>query len=96
MKYLLIVGGDKIEQISVRLEERGVKVISHLDGRKPKLAIKDIPNKVDFVLVITDYINHNLSKVVKKKAHEKSIPIGYSKRSWNSISCEINKLIATL
>jgi len=96
MKYLLIVGGDKIEQISLRLEERGVKVISHLDGRKPKITVKEIPNKVDCVLIITDYINHNLSKVVKKKAQDKSIPIGYSKRSWHSISTEINKLITTL
>lgn len=95
MKYFLIAGGDKIEQISVRLEQQGVKVISHLDGRKPKLILKEIPRKVDFVLVITDYINHNLSNVVKKKAQEKSIPICFSKRSWNSIACEINKMIAS-
>ncbi|WP_191565494.1 DUF2325 domain-containing protein [Metabacillus idriensis] len=93
MRSLLIAGGDNIEKISMRLEQHGVKVVTHIDGRKPKLILKEIPSKVDIVLIITDYINHNLSRVVKKKAQEKSIPICFSNRSWNSISTEIKRMI---
>lgn len=93
MKYLLIAGGDRIEPIVARLAQEGVKVISHLDGRKPKMTVKEIPCKVEVVLILTDYINHNLSTIVKRKAQEKSIPVFFSKRSWTSISCELKKIM---
>lgn len=93
MKYLMIAGGDRIEPIVERLQQQGLMVITHLDGRKPKVTIKEIPSKVDVVLILTDYISHNLSMIVKKKAQEKSIPVYFSKRSWTSISCELKKII---
>ncbi|KEZ52525.1 DUF2325 domain-containing protein [Metabacillus indicus] len=91
MKNVLIAGGDRIEPIISKLGQQGVKVISHMDGRKPKIKLKAIPSNVDIVLILTDYINHNLSSVIKKKAQEQAIPILFSKRSWTSISTEMKK-----
>ncbi|MGX1194516.1 DUF2325 domain-containing protein [Metabacillus sp. SLBN-84] len=91
MKNVLIAGGDRIEPIISKLGQQGVKVISHLDGRKPKIKLKEIPSNVDIVLILTDYINHNLSSVIKKKAQNQAIPVLFSKRSWTSISTEMKK-----
>ena len=46
---------------------------------------KDIPESVSCILVLTDYVNHNLSTVIKKRAKKQSIPVYYAKRSWSSI-----------
>jgi hypothetical protein len=90
MESLLVVGGDKLGDITKKLQNTGFKNIIHLNGRKIKRSRKEIPEKIDIILVLTDYINHNLSKVIKKEAQEKAIPIYFSKRSWSSISKELN------
>lgn len=93
MQSLLVVGGDKPGGIMKKLKNEGFKNIIHLNGRKIKRKRYEIPKKVNMVLVLTDYINHNLSTVIKKEAQEKAIPIYYSKQSWCSISKELNKLM---
>ncbi len=52
---------------------------------------KEIPRNVDLILVITDYINHNLSGVIKRRAQEQGVPICFSKLSWSSIYEGIRK-----
>ncbi|MDQ0246668.1 hypothetical protein J2S09_004272 [Bacillus fengqiuensis] len=91
MKSLLVVGGDKLGNITEKLEQKGFREVIHLTGRKSRMVQINIPRKVDVILVLTDYVNHNLSNVIKKKAQEKSIPICYSKRSWCSINKEVQK-----
>ncbi|WP_100374530.1 DUF2325 domain-containing protein [Bacillus sp. FJAT-45037] len=85
MSSLLIVGADKLGSIPQKLEKLGFDKIIHLNGRKAQMVKRDIPTHVDLVLVLTDFINHNLTSVLKKKAAEQNIPICYAKRSWCSI-----------
>ncbi|WP_158737945.1 DUF2325 domain-containing protein [Alteribacillus sp. YIM 98480] len=85
MKSLMIVGADKLGSIPVRLNELGFQHILHVSGRKVKMVHKDIPERIDLVLVLTDFINHNISKKLTEKAKNRSIPICYAKRSWCSI-----------
>ncbi len=91
VESLLIVGGDKLGQITKKLEYEGIKEVIHLSGRKVQMTRKVIPSNVDGVLVLTDFINHNLSTIIKRKAQEQSIPIYFSKRSWTSIQAELQK-----
>lgn len=90
MESLLVVGGDKLGEITNKLKNEGFKSIIHLNGRKVKRNRKEIPEKIDTILVLTDFINHNLSTLIKREAQEKSIPIYFSKRSWSFISKELN------
>ncbi|MFB5663852.1 DUF2325 domain-containing protein [Alteribacillus sp. HJP-4] len=85
MNSLLIVGADRLGAIPARLKEAGFENILHISGRKVKMVHKEIPDKVDLVLVLTDFINHNVSTKLKEKAKERAIPICYAKRSWCSI-----------
>ena len=91
MQSVLVVGGDKLGNITKKLEYEGFKQVIHLNGRKVQMTRRDIPSKVDLILVLTDYINHNLSTTIKRKAQEREIPVCYSKRSWCSISRELRK-----
>ncbi|MFB4164406.1 DUF2325 domain-containing protein [Alteribacillus sp. JSM 102045] len=85
MDSLMIVGADRLGAIPKRLKEIGFQEISHVSGRKVKMVHKKIPVHTDLVLVLTDYINHNVSAKLKEKAKEQSIPICYARRSWCSI-----------
>ncbi|MDT8862702.1 DUF2325 domain-containing protein [Alkalihalobacillus sp. MEB130] len=91
MSSLLIVGADRLGSIPKKLEELGFNEIIHVSGRKVQMVKKEIPSHVDLVLVLTDFINHNLTGVLKKKATEQEIPICYAKRSWCSIYQAIGK-----
>lgn len=91
MSSLLIVGGDHLGNISKKLENAGVKEIIHVSGRKARMSQKEIPSHVNLVLVLTDFINHEFSAAIKKKASKQSIPICFSKRSWCSIYATLEK-----
>lgn len=85
MSALLIVGGDHLGQIPKKLKQLGFRSITHISGRKVQMVKKEIPSNTDLILVLTDYINHNLISVLKRKAAEQNVPICYAKRSWCSI-----------
>ncbi|WP_019244013.1 MULTISPECIES: DUF2325 domain-containing protein [Bacillus] len=92
MQSLLVVGGDYLGKITENLCNEGFTEIIHINGRKTQMVRKEIPSNIDLILVLTDYINHNLSTNIKKRANEQSIPIFYSKRSWSAIHNELQKI----
>ncbi|GAF64725.1 hypothetical protein BTS2_1621 [Bacillus sp. TS-2] len=91
MSSLLIVGGDRLGAIPKKLKELGFEHITHLSGRKTQAVKKEIPQHIDLVLILTDFINHNLTTSLKKRATEQNIPICFAKRSWCSIYSAIGQ-----
>jgi hypothetical protein len=85
VRTLMVVGADHLGTISEKLLNIGFGEIHHIDGRKVNCVKKGIPESIDIVFVLTDYVNHNLAKVIKQKAKEKDKPIYFVKRSWSSI-----------
>ncbi|MDF0728385.1 DUF2325 domain-containing protein [Cytobacillus sp. S13-E01] len=92
MASLLVVGADHLGSITEKLINSGFKEVIHLDGRKVNMVKREIPDNIDIVFVITDYINHNLAKIIKQKAREQAKPIYFVKRSWSSIHKVIDQL----
>ncbi|ANB57139.1 hypothetical protein GFC29_2138 [Anoxybacillus sp. B7M1] len=95
MSSLLVVGADHLGNITDKLINSGFKEIIHLDGRKVNMVKRDIPEHIDLVLVMTDYVNHNLAKVIKQKAKNQEKPIYFVKRSWSSIHLVLQKAKVT-
>nr|WP_295970858.1 DUF2325 domain-containing protein [uncultured Bacillus sp.] len=85
MNSLLIIGADHLGVIPEKLTSVGFKKILHMSGRKVQMVKRDIPENISCILILTDYVNHNLTSVIKKRAKNQSIPIFYAKRSWSSI-----------
>jgi hypothetical protein len=90
---LLIVGADHLGVIPDKLTSVGFDEIVHINGRKSQMVRKEIPEKINCILILTDYVNHNLSTVIKKQAKHHSIPIYYAKRSWSSINKALQNVI---
>lgn len=85
MPSILVVGADHLGNMPEHLAGIGFDEVMHMSGRKCQAVRKGIPEKVDAVLVLTDYVNHNLTKVIKQRAKEQELPIYYAKRSWCSV-----------
>lgn len=92
MRSLLIIGADHLGSIPKKLGDIGFKEVIHLSGRKVQMVKRKIPEHIDNILVLTDFINHNLSTVIKQRAKEQNIPICYAKRSWSSIHQALSEM----
>lgn len=76
----LIVGGDHIEPTRRALEARGYDDIVHWTGRKTSDLTRPFPSRIEHMVIVLDYINHNLAKRMKKLAREHAIQIDYVRR----------------
>ncbi|WP_425448217.1 DUF2325 domain-containing protein [Dethiothermospora halolimnae] len=86
----LVVGGDRLGNIPDVLSSNGIKDYHHWPGRKKGMRNKKIPDDVDMVIVLYDYIEHNLTKIVKRQSKSLDIPCIYSKRSCSDLACKLN------
>eukprot|EP01155_Anaeramoeba_flamelloides_P002594 Anaeramoba_flamelloidesa1058892_491.p3 GENE.a1058892_491~~a1058892_491.p3 ORF type:complete len:101 (+),score=1.29 a1058892_491:195-497(+) len=91
---ILVIGGDKINSIRGILQNLGAKSVTHWDTRKKTGACKkEIPQNTDCVLMLTDFLNHNVMYKFKNEAKKKKIPYICSKRSVSSVHCEFCKFM---
>lgn len=92
MATILIVGGDHLGNIKEKLEHLGFQNVFHIKGRRGSDVRLHIPKEVNMILVLTDYVNHNLAKIIKLRAKERELPIVFSRRAWSDIHSSINVL----
>lgn len=82
---VLIVGGDHLGSIPKELDKLGINEIKHLTGRSGQKIRDGIPETMDFIIVLYDFVNHNLAHKIKGFAENRGVPVVYAKRSWSSI-----------
>lgn len=83
---VFIIGGDRLGKIPHNLRQLGFDRIHHFKGRK-KIAVGklNIPEETGLVIVLTDYVNHIVVRMIKEQARRKNTPVVYAKRSWTQI-----------
>ncbi|OHB39077.1 MAG: dihydroorotate dehydrogenase [Planctomycetes bacterium RIFCSPHIGHO2_02_FULL_50_42] len=82
---VLIVGGDHLGSIPKELSKLGATRIDHVTGRDNRGIRNGIPEGMDLVILLHDYVNHNITHKVKKEAQARNVPIIFARRSWSSI-----------
>ncbi|CAB1250842.1 DUF2325 domain-containing protein [Clostridium sp. WLY-B-L2] len=90
---ILVIGGDRLGNIKDKLRENGFNKIGHVSGRKKGDRKIKIPENTDLVLVLTDYIGHNISEIIKNKSKRSDVTIMFCKRSWSSMYKNIGDYI---
>ena len=88
---VIIVGADHLGCIPKELDRIGISKIQHLNGRGGQKIRGKMSDKTDFIILLYDFVNHNLAYKLKKFAGNKGIPIIYAKRSWPSIYLSIQE-----
>ena len=91
---VLIIGGDKILQISRMLQHLGVQKVNHWDARKKSSAPKKkIPMDTGCIVMLTSFLNHNTMLKYRTEAKKKDIPFICVKRSINCVYDEYVKVM---
>lgn len=80
---VLVVGGDHLGSIGENLRQLGYGDVIHVTGRNERRV--DIPAGTRLILVLVDYVNHNLARWVKDQAKAQGIPTVFTRRSWSSV-----------
>ena len=96
---LLILGGDRINPILNLLEELGVSDVIHWTARNQKNGrkkAKKIPTKVNMVLMLTNFLNHNAMIHYRAEAKAKDLPIVYSTRNVDCVKSAFIQALANL
>ncbi len=82
---ILVIGGDRLGNIDKNLKDLGFEKIEHVSGRKKRHTQLSISQQTDMVLVLTDFVGHNLCKSIKDKAKELGVKTVFSRRAWSDI-----------
>ncbi|PAB59940.1 DUF2325 domain-containing protein [Anaeromicrobium sediminis] len=87
----LVVGADKLGNIPDILNEEGITDFIHWKGRKKGMRNMTIPKNIDMVIVLYDYIEHNLAKIIKKEIKNIEVPCVFAKRSVSDLKIQLEK-----
>ncbi|QXM06844.1 DUF2325 domain-containing protein [Crassaminicella indica] len=86
----LIVGGDRLGSIPQVLNERGIENYIHWTGRKKGMRNKTIPTNIDMIIVLYDFIEHNLTNIIKKEAKSMEVPCIFAKRAGSDLAMKLD------
>ncbi|MDC7707097.1 DUF2325 domain-containing protein [Vogesella indigofera] len=73
----MIIGGDKVETTRRALQASGYADVLHWSGRKSSDLKREFPSRVAHMVIILDYVNHNLAKRMRLIARERQISVAY-------------------
>jgi len=91
---VLVIGGDKVNNIFEILKDLGATQILHWDARKKtSVTKKDIPKNVDIVVMLTSFLNHNAMKYFKAQAKKRALPFICAKSSATCVYSEFEKVM---
>jgi len=79
---ILLIGGDNIGNITEELMKNGFNNVEHITGRKKQSKSFRMPQNIDLVMVMIDFVSHQLAKIVKEESRRCNVKVVYSKRSW--------------
>lgn len=86
MASVLVVGGDRVGEIESMLHEKGFRHVYHVSGRKKSDVNANIPADTALIVVFINFVNHNLSRNIKKLAKQRQVPIVFCRRSCEAVS----------
>ncbi|MDE2388426.1 MAG: DUF2325 domain-containing protein [Betaproteobacteria bacterium] len=82
---VLIVGGDYITSFKQLIAAQHSTRIEHWSGRAKGFNKRQLPSETQLVIVICDFINHNLANSIKEQANRSGVPLVYCHRSVNEL-----------
>ncbi|WP_446897487.1 DUF2325 domain-containing protein [Clostridium sp. LBM24168] len=88
---ILVVGGDRLGNIKDKLNKKGFNEIGHVTGRKKGDRKIKIPQNTDLVLVLTDFIGHNMAEIIKEESRKNNVSVIFSRRSWSCMHKNIEE-----
>ena len=89
---VLIVGGDHVEPLKREIRAHGHERVEHWDGRKVGFTRKSIPSSTRLVVILCDYISHNLLIALKRQANRNEVPLVFCRRSGSDLRRKLDDI----
>ncbi|MDY0327906.1 MAG: DUF2325 domain-containing protein [Arcobacteraceae bacterium] len=89
---VLVIGGDQIDAITTSLNEIGVNDITHWTLRSNRDMGRKIPQKTEYIIMLTNFLSHNAMYKFKTEAKKRNIPFVCANRNENSVICKFCEL----
>jgi hypothetical protein len=90
---VLIIGGDRVDKITLLLQSLGVTQTTHWDSRKNSTSHKKVPQQTDAIIMLTDFLKHNSMSHFKKVAKKQNIPCICTRMGCGSVCLEFKKFL---
>jgi len=90
----LNVGADKLCNIPDLLLTHGIDNFEHISGRKKGMRNLVVSNRVDIVIVFTDFVEHPVLVNIKSQLKETNIPCIYCKRSTTQLKQKLESCLS--
>ena len=91
---ILVIGGDRISPIRKILTDMGATSIRHWDARKKRsITKKSLPDDLDCLVLLTNFLNHNAMYKFKNEAKRRKIPFVCADRNEHAVAEEFGKKI---
>lgn len=80
---ILLIGADRLGNLAPYLKDQGAHRITHLSGRKVahQRTTFEWVERVDAVILLTDFVSHTLARKVKEIAKDSKVPFIATPRS---------------
>lgn len=92
---ILVLGGDKVATLREMLSAMGVTDMTHWPMRKSGEIKRELPQGLDGIVMLTDYLSHNAMKRYKRLAKERGVPLICSRHCGNSVCSEFCRIMAS-
>lgn len=89
----VIVGADRLGNLPDVLKAHNIKINKHITGREPSHQKKNLqlPSGTELVILLTDFLGHNVMKSFRSAAEKAEIPIVACKRSVCSMQSALEQ-----
>lgn len=79
----VVVGADRLGNLPDVLKAHNIKINKHITGRDPAHQKKNLslPSGTQLLILLTDFLGHNVMKSFRSAAEKQNIPIVACKRS---------------
>jgi len=88
----LIVGGDYVESLKTAMSDRGMERIEHWNGRKPADLRKTLPKGTELIVILYDFLSHQMLMKVNADAADSGIPVIHCRRSLGQLCRKLDEL----
>lgn len=88
----LIVGGDYVESLKREILAHGHADVEHWSGRKSGSARRPVPEHVRLIVVLCDYVNHNLATTLKWQARRSGTALLFCRHSANELRRKLDAM----
>lgn len=88
----LIVGGDYVENLKREIVAHGHADVEHWTGRKSGFARRPVREHARLIVVLCDYVNHNLAIGLKRQTRRNGAALLFCRHSTNELRRKLDAM----